>query len=369
MAAPTTVRSGTDIIVSFVAPTANGATIIAYELVVQDVASGLYTEDATICNGAAEPAFSALSCTWAISYLVSTYSYAVGDLVLFKVRALNGDGWGALSNPTSGGATIMTVPATMGLPIEGATTSHAQIAISWSALTTTAEIGGTPITSYSLEWDQGGAGFVPLIGDPTPDTSLSYVVSSGLTQGASYVFRLRALNVIGWGSRGPTLTVIPSSVPDTMATVTTSHSSQVYAKIAWVAPDDRGAAITAYHVFVKKSDGTMTTDLTYCNGADATVIANLFCEIPMAALRAAPYSLAVGALVEAQVQAENLKGTGGLSTLNTAGAVVESEPTAPGAATRVELTTDETQITVTWAALTTSIETGGPTAPVTSYDL
>ena len=69
------------------------------------------------------------------------------------------------------------------------------------------------------------------------------------------------------------------------------------------------------------------------------------------------------------MQARNLKGWGGLSPLNTDGAEVEGEPVAPAAPTRVEATTDDTQVTVTWPALTTAAETGGPSAPLTSYNV
>jgi len=234
-----------------------------------------------------------------MAYLTATYSYAVGDLVRFKARANNADGWGDESNPNTGGATIMTVPVAMGPPIEDAATSHAQVALTWAELTTVSDTGGTPITSYSLEWDQGSGNWAALKGDPTPDTAASYVLP-GVTAGAPYDFRLRAANAIGWGAYGPTVTVVPSSVPVQMATVTTAHTASVYARITWTAPDTRGAAITAYRVLIEAADGSMTEDLAYCDGSDPTVAVNLLCEVPMEALRAPPYSLAQGSLVAAQ---------------------------------------------------------------------
>lgn len=153
-----------------------------------------------------------------------------------------------------------------------------------------------------------------------------------------------------------------------MATLTTSASS-VYAKIAWVAPEDNGAAITAYRVVIQQGDGTMTEESTYCAGSDATVMANLHCRVPMAVLRAAPYSLSQGTTVVAQGEAYNLKGWSTISVANTGGAVVETEPVAPGAPTRVEATTDDTQVTVIWNALTTDTERGGPSTTISSYNL
>ena len=97
--------------------------------------------------------------------------------------------------------------------------------------------------------------------------------------------------------------------------------------------------------------------------------ANLFCLVPHIVLRVSPYSLSKGALVKAEVQALNAKGWSGLSTLNTAGAVIETEPDAPGAPSRVEATTDETQVTVSFPALAAGSASGGPTATIATYEL
>jgi len=42
---------------------------------------------------------------------------------------------------------------------------------------------------------------------------------------------------------------------------------------------------------------------------------------------------------------------------------------APAAPARVEAGTDDTQVTVSWPALTTTAEVGGPSAPLTSYNV
>jgi hypothetical protein len=158
----TTSRVNTDIITSFLAPADNGATLLEYEIVILHKTTGVYSVDISKCDGVV----SSLSCTWPIAYLMSNYAYATGDLPLFKARARNIDGWGEQSNPNSGGATIMTVPAAVTAPTEGSSTSHTQIETYWTALTALADIGGTDITSYALEWDQGSGTWVTLKGDP-----------------------------------------------------------------------------------------------------------------------------------------------------------------------------------------------------------
>jgi titin len=246
-----TARSGTDIVSTFAAPADNGAAIERYEIMIYNQGTSTYVEDTSQCDGTSSTVRTNLACTWAISYLQSTYSYAIGDLVLFKARAYNVDGWGAQSNANSGGATIMTVPVAGPAPTEGSGTSHDQIQVDWAPLSALADYGGSAITSYALEWDEGTAGsYVVLKGDPTLDTLTTYTYTGTITAGNPYVFRVRAKNEVGWGSVGSTLTVLPSSVPDIMATVVTSHTS-VYAKIEWTAPNSRGAAITAYRILVR----------------------------------------------------------------------------------------------------------------------
>jgi len=41
----------------------------------------------------------------------------------------------------------------MAAPTEDSATSATQIKINWTGLTSTSDIGGTPITSYELDWD------------------------------------------------------------------------------------------------------------------------------------------------------------------------------------------------------------------------
>lgn len=71
---------------------------------------------------------------------------------------------------------------------------------------------------------------------------------------------------------------------------------------------------------------TFTEDTTDCNGASSTVIANMYCLVPMSTLSSSPYNLTYGTLVVAQVQAYNADGWGPLSPSNTAGATILTAP-------------------------------------------
>jgi hypothetical protein len=69
----------------------------------------------------------------------------------------------------------------------------------------------------------------------------------------------------------------------------------------WNKPYDNSASIDIYEVYIQNSAGIYSKDLTYCNGADSVVIAELKCEIPMSVLRNAPYSLPFNTVVKATV--------------------------------------------------------------------
>lgn len=153
MAAVVTTRDALNLTATFAEPATNGAPIVEYEILIWSPKDAAYTEDTGECDGSLATTQSSKSCSFAFLYLKSTYQYNTGDLVLFQARARNDDGWGGYSATNSAGATIMTVPAQMSAPVEGAATSMSQIQVSWTALTTTDDIGGTPITSYQLDWD------------------------------------------------------------------------------------------------------------------------------------------------------------------------------------------------------------------------
>lgn len=108
----------------------------------------------------------------------------------FRVRAINAVGpgpWGTDSaTPTSGGA-----PTVPGTPVDfSAFPGDGQISLSWSQGAT----GGSPITSYDIDYRVSPAGGWTSIADISP--ALGYVVTS-LSNGTAYDFTIRATNAIG----------------------------------------------------------------------------------------------------------------------------------------------------------------------------
>lgn len=157
-----------------------------------------------------------------------------------------------------------------------------------------------------------------------------------------------------------------AAAPVALAAATTANNG-VNVDISWPATtSDRGAAVSAYRIKLKQTDGTMTEIAASCDGTQSGVVTSRACSVPMATLTSSPFSLAIGSLVVAQVEAQNAEGWADPSPANTAGALAETLPTAGPTATRGSDTT-ATQIEVAWTALSTSPDNGG--SAITSYQL
>jgi hypothetical protein len=79
--------------------------------------------------------------------------------------------------------------------------------------------------------------------------------------------------------------------------------------VSWVKPADNGKPITGYSILLQHFDGSFTTELVNCNGADETIIAAQRCQIPLSVLQAAPFSIStLGSPIKAKVIAINAYG-------------------------------------------------------------
>ncbi len=111
-----------------------------------------------------------------------------------------------------------------------------------------------------------------------------------------------------------------------MSAPTTSNSG-VNVRISWQPPiNNGGSTVTQYQVIIVTSTGTYSENTQYCDGSVASVIANLYCDVPMSVLWASPYNNIYGDLVKAKVSAKNAIGWNTLSDPNTVGAYVQTVP-------------------------------------------
>ena len=165
----------------------------------------------------------------------------------FKVVATNAIGDGGYS------ATIRIIAASVPDPPTGLTkvsTSKTSVAFSW---TEPSNNGGSVVTDYQIEWDAGNPALADsafTILSATSYTVSSFSVTSGLTTGTSYRFRVRTLNDAGLSEpSSPLFSIYAATAPVAPSTPTVSFQNEETITIVWVEPTDTGGLpITGYVV-------------------------------------------------------------------------------------------------------------------------
>jgi len=144
----------------------------------------------------------------------SPYLLAPNIIIVAKVQAHNKYGWSSYSPANTAGANVQTVPSQMPAPTRDSATTVNMIVVDWTGLSSP-DNGYAPIASYNLQWDSGtsGALWSDLSGGSVPSTALTYTVSSSISAGSYYNFRVRASNTWGWGQFSSVTTVKAASSP------------------------------------------------------------------------------------------------------------------------------------------------------------
>lgn len=176
----------TSVKITWVQPYSNSEPILDYQILIRRHDLSTFTEDLVNCNGAVDPAKTALSCFVPLSVLRAIpYSLQFNELVVAKARARNAWGYGAYSEINTSGAFIQTEPVAPASPVLDIVTSTLnKIKVDWPALTGL-KTGESPITSYNLQWDAGTnkATWSDLQGqDGVLSTALTFT-QAGLTPG------------------------------------------------------------------------------------------------------------------------------------------------------------------------------------------
>ena len=145
----------------------------------------------------------------------------------FRVRAVT---------PLPGGyvRTVNTIPlAPTGLAASIAAT---EVTITWTA----GPDGGSPITGYQYRID--GGSWTTIAGSDATTTS---VTLTGLVQGQTYTFELRAVNAIGGGVPSSQQQATPATVPDAPTGLAATNEN-AQSTLPWTEPDNGGSPITSY---------------------------------------------------------------------------------------------------------------------------
>lgn len=146
--------------------------------------------------------------------------------------------------------------------------STTSITISW----TEPDNGGTAITDYEVDWDQGSNvnAWTALV---TTTSGTTQHIVSGLTDaGATYSFKVRAINAIGESSDSLAYSVIAATTPDPPNTFVRDNAQTTKTQVAfnWQAPpSDGGSPVIDYTIefdngltspYILAADGVANTN-------------------------------------------------------------------------------------------------------------
>jgi len=313
------VSDTTSVQISWPLPNEHSATITKYDIYFEK-SNGDFEMELTACDGSDSTIVSARTCIVPMSTIRSLTLLPRDSLIRAKVRAFNARGTGQFSELNTLGATIETIPTNlMVVTIDVPSTSNEQTTVTWTALTGSARGGSTvAIVSYEVYWDQSTGVWESL----TSTTDL-FALKTGLTGGTTYSFKVRATNKYpDAGAFTEVVTIQTSQAPAVPTPPTVEIVAGGYVKISWDAPFENYRPILGYgyQVLIGTNAGTFVEKKTLCDGVAQEAVR--YCLIDMHELRASPFLLAYGDLVQAKVLAANVRGWSAASPANTAGALV-----------------------------------------------
>jgi chitodextrinase len=279
-------------VISWSAPSGNGASVTKYEIS-RKTGSGTYT---------------VLSSTHTTTSYTDS-SLTAGTAYTYRVRAYNNAGWGGYSAEKAG--TPYAVPGAPSAP--SVSPGNGQNVITWTAPAN----NGSTITKYELK-----RGDTVLKSDITGTT----YTDTGLANGTSYSYTVRAYNAAGWGNFSAATAGIPRTVPAAPAINAAAGNKQNI--ISWSAPANNGATVTKYEISRKTGSGAYTVLNANVTGTSYT-----------------DPSLTAGTAYTYRVRAYNVAGWGGYSTEKSA--TPYTTPNAPGAPS---VAPGNGQNVITWTA-------------------
>lgn len=324
LALQTVAGSSTQISASWVAPASTGGSAITDYIIEYSSDGGA---NYTLVNDGVNTNLS-----YTISGLTTNTSYVV------RVRAKNA--FGESSNSLTASITTLAVPtAPTGLLLTAV--GSTQVNATWSAPSNN---GGAVITDYEISYSSNGGTNYTTFNDGVSATLAASV--TGLTGNTSYIFRVRAINSVGFSSYSSTTTittgVITPGAPTNLTLLRVNNSS-TQLSASWSAPTDTGGGIDDY-IIERSTDG-----VTYTLVVDG-VNANTTYVIP---------GLTPGTTYTVRVRAKNSAGESANSVTTSA----SPGPVTPAVVTGLVLTVvSSSQINASWTA---PVDNGG--SNITDY--
>lgn len=218
----------------------------------------------------------------------SPYSLDEGEYIYFTVEAINAVGDSLASAINTDSAVVMTVPEKPALPTRVSSTTST-ITIDFDGFTS-ANNGGSSITSIILYWDQGSGTFVELVGE-TSDSLVTRFTVTGLTVGSNYSFKYAGKNIFGTGDFSDPASFTAGEKPSKVTGIQTQNSASNVV-ITWDQPSDNGDDIDSYTITIETNVADTYAEKTAtCDGSLTGVITSRTCTFTLAELQLAPYSL------------------------------------------------------------------------------
>jgi predicted phage tail protein len=247
----TATMSGTQVSLSWSAPSSNGGYPITGYKIEYKIGSGSYT--------------TLVSNTASTSTSYSHTGLTSGQVYTYRVSAINSMGTG---NPSAESSSTASSPSSSipGAPIGLTATvaSPTQISLTWSAPSSN---GGADIIGYKIEVKKGSGSYETLVSN-TQSTATSFS-HTGLTTGSIYYYRVSAINSIGTGSSSEA-----SATPQETTTpaLTATAVSPTSILLSWIPPSQTyGYKIGGYKIeekiaadkYVSKVDNTGSAATSY----------------------------------------------------------------------------------------------------------
>lgn len=222
------VYSATQVNLSWSTPTANGGPPVKGYKIEYRADSGNFT-NLVVNSGNSDTSYSHTG-------LQASHIYT------YRVFAINSIGTSNSSNTAS--ATPVIVNTVPGSPTLSANPSSAtSIILSWIP---PSNDGGSSITGYKIEYGNGTSSFSVLIAN-TGNSQTEYI-HRGLVTGASYTYRVSAINSLGTGNPSNIINIQPQETKTPVIT-TAIAISPTSAKISWIAPSQTyGQIINQYRI-------------------------------------------------------------------------------------------------------------------------
>ena len=169
-----------------------------------------------------------------------------GTEYTFQIRAMRGN----VASVATGSVTATPGPTAPAVPPDfSATEGDGSAILSWTA----ADDNGAAITGYQYQQKEGDGAFGDWKNIPGSDASTTTFTVTGLTNGAEYTFKLRAVNSIGDGAETDEQEATPVAPPAQPTGLRVIANNNIGVTLRWNDPND--ATITAHEIRLSEDGG------------------------------------------------------------------------------------------------------------------